>query len=96
MSGVQSVWNSITVGVPQGSIIGPLLFLLFLNDIVHDTGLSIRLFTDDTILYIMAEDPNVAAELFNTDLEKIAEWALKWLVKFIPSKTESLLISQKN
>ena len=95
MSGVQSAWNFISAGVPQGSILGPLLFLLFINDIVHDIGSSIRLFADDTSLYIIIEDPNVAAELLNADLEKIAEWELKWLVKFNPLKTESLLISRK-
>ena len=80
MSGVQSAWNFISAGVPQGSILGPLLFLLFINNIVLDIGSSIRLFADDTSLYIIVEDPNVAAELLNADLEKIAEWALKWLV----------------
>ena len=95
MSGVQSAWNFITAGVPQGSILGPLLFLLLINDIVHDIGSSIRLFADDTSLYIIVDDPIVAAELLNADLEKIAEWALKWLVKFNPLKTESLLISRK-
>ena len=48
MSDVQSARNFIAAGVPQGSILGPLLFLLFINDIVHDIGLSIRLFADDT------------------------------------------------
>ena len=58
-------------------------------------GSSIRLFADDTSLYIIVEDPIVAVELLNADLEKIAEWALKWLVKFNPLKAESLLISRK-
>ena len=52
-------------------------------------------FADDTSLYIIVEDPSVAAKLLNADLEKIAEWALNWLVKFNPLKTESLLISRK-
>ena len=90
-----SAWNFISAGVPQGSILDPLLFLLFINDIVHDIGSSLRLFADDTSLYIIGEDPNVAAKLLNADLEKIAEWALKWLVKLNPLKTESLLISRK-
>ena len=95
MSGVQSAWNFISAGVPQSSILGPLLFLLFINDIVLDIGSSTRRFADDTSLYIIVEDPSVAAELLNADLEKIAEWALKWLVKFNPLKTESLLIPRK-
>ena len=52
-------------------------------------------FADDTSPYIIAEDPIVAAELLKSDLEKIAEWALKWLVKFNLLKTESILISRK-
>ena len=88
MSGAQSAWNFISAGVPQGSILGPLLFHLFINDIVNDIGSSIRLFADDTSLYIIVEDPNVAAELINADLEKIAELALKWLVKCNPLKTD--------
>ena len=52
MSGVQSAWNFISAGVLQGSILGPLLFLLFINDIVHVIGSSIRLCADDTSRYI--------------------------------------------
>ena len=96
MSGVQSAWNFIIAGEPQGSILGLLLFLLFINDIVYDIGSSTRLFADDTSLYIIVEDPSAAAELLIADLEKIADWALKWLVKFYPLKTESLLISRKS
>ena len=92
---MESAWNFIRAGVPQGSILGPLLFLLFINDIVTDIGSNIRLFADDTSLFIIVENPDMAAELLNMDLEKIMEWAKRWLVTFNPTKTESLLISRK-
>ena len=55
----------------SGSILGPLLFLLFINDIVTYIGSNIRLFADDTSLLIIVENPDTAAELLNLDLEKI-------------------------
>ena len=67
---MESAWNFIRAGVPQGSILGPLLFLLFINDIVIDIGSNIRLFADDTSLFIIVENPDMAAELLNMDLEK--------------------------
>ena len=66
-----SSWTSAKAGVPQGSIFGHLLFLLYINDIVEDIDSSIRLFADDTSLYIIVYDPIQAAELINLDLAKI-------------------------
>ena len=70
-------------------------FLLYINDIVVDIRSSIRLFADDTSLYIIVDNPDHAAQLLNEDLEKITTWAETWLVKFNPDETESLLISRK-
>ena len=67
---LESAWNFIQAGVPQGSILEPLLFLLFINDIVTDIGSNIRLFADDNSLFIIVENPDMAAELLNMDLEK--------------------------
>ena len=80
---------------PTRVYFGPLPFLLYINDIVADIGSNIRLFADDTSLFINVDNPITAAENVNTDLDKISQWAATWLVTFNPNKTEALLFSRK-
>ena len=82
-------------GVPQGSILGPLLFIMFINDIVKEIHSNKRLFADDTSLVIIVDFPDSAAQILNVDLERLYEWAVQWLVRFNPNKTESLLFFRK-
>ena len=95
LNGTCSGWAYVKAGVPQGSIMGPLLFLIYINDIVNEIHSNIRLFADDTSLYIIVENPQIAATILNTDLGIITRWASDWLVDFNPSKTVSMTVSRK-
>ena len=95
INGESSNWSPIRAGVPQGSILGPLLFLIYINDIAKDIGSAIRLFADDTSLYIFVDSPETAAGITNTDLSKMSNCAIDWLVRFNTNKTISMLISRK-
>ena len=62
------------------------MFLIYINDIVNDIRSTIRLFADDTSLYIIVDSPDNASNTLNQDLVKISSWADKWLVLFNPKK----------
>ena len=86
----------INAGVPQGSVLGPLLFLVYVNDI-SDNLLSIsRLFADDTSLACSASHVPDIEGIINHDLQMICQWAERWLVSFNPSKTVAMLFTTKN
>ena len=75
-----SDWLSINAGVPQVSILALLLFKIVINDIVQDIDAQIKLFADDTNLYLVVDDPIETAKTLNGDLDKIHIWSEKWLV----------------
>ena len=57
---------------------------MFINDIVKEIHSNIRLFADDTSLYIVVNFPDSVAQILNLDLERHYKWAVQWLVKFEP------------
>jgi len=82
--------------VPQGSVLGPLLFLIYINDITANIKSNIKLFADDTSLYVTIDGDAVEATAqLNEDLLQIGRWAENWIVKFNATKTKALTISLK-
>ena len=91
----QSEYLKVEAGVPQGSILGPLFFLIYINDLVNEINSNLQLFADDTSMYLVVGCPVNVATYLNADLEKIVLWAKQWLVTFNPNKTVSMIISRK-
>lgn len=85
---------SVDSGVPQGSVLGPSLFLYYINDISQQIHSNIRLFADDTICYIVINSLG-DAQLLQDDLTKLGDWATKWRMKFHPDKCNVLTVSTK-
>ena len=90
IKGDQSDYLRIPAGVPQGSVLGPLLFLIYINDITNDVQSNVKLFADDTSMSLSDNDAVVRTDIMNSDLQKINSWAEKWKVKFSEEKTELL------
>ena len=95
IKGKISSYKTVFSGVPQGSVLGPLLFLVYINDIVKDIESQVKLFADDTSMYLRLNDGVRRAEILNSDIKKILTWSRIWKVNFNPSKTELLTLSNQ-
>ena len=85
----------VTSGVPQGSILGPILFLVYIDDMPKYTQHStIRLFADDTIMYLSITNMDDCQRL-QEDLKRLEEWEKEWLMEFHPAKCHVLWITRK-
>ena len=75
LNGQTSEWRKIMSGIPQGSVLGPLLFLIYINDLLDGISSLCKIFADDTSLFSKVYDIHKSASNLNDDLEKISYWA---------------------
>ena len=79
-----SWWSSVLTGVPQGSILGPFFFLIYINDLPENLQSTVKLFADDKSLFSTMYEPNISASQLESDLKKNSHWAYKWKMNFNP------------
>ena len=84
LNGQSSSWLDVNAGVPQGSVLGPLLFLIYINDLPENLVSVSKLFADDTSLFSTVFDIQKSSEDLNRDLSTIHNWAFQWKMVFNP------------
>ena len=78
LNGQASSWAGVKAVVPQGSILGPLFFLIYISDLSKNLKSTVKCFADDTSIFHVVKDLNTSAEILNQDLTRILEWAYRW------------------
>ena len=98
LNGQCSSWSSVLAGVLQGSILGSLLFLIYINDLPENLQSTVKLFADDTPLFSTMYEPNISASQLESDLKKNYHYAYKWKMNFNPdlsNQTQEVMFSRK-
>ena len=95
VNGVKSDWAPVVSGVPQGTVLGPLLFSLYINDITADKKSEIRLFADDCVCYREIKDKEDTLKL-QRDIDRLANWARKWGMRFQPVICNMMQLTRKH
>ena len=94
VNGAKSDWAPVLSSVPQGTVLGPLLFSLYINDISTDIDSEIRLFADDCVCYWEIKATEATLKL-HKDIDQLGCWARKWGMRFQPVKCSMMQITRK-
>ena len=96
VEGMASSPKPVLSGVPQGTVLGPLLFLVYINDINEglSQGTKIKLFADDSLLYRTIKTP-LDAKILQDDLNTLQKWEINWKMEFHPGKCQLLRVTNK-
>ena len=98
LNGQTSSWRPILAVVTQGSILGPLLFLIYINELPNELKSNGKLFADDTSYFTIVKDENECVNVLNNDLLLISKWAFNWKMLFNPDPNkpaQKVLFSKK-
>ena len=95
VKGVKSDWAPVVSGIQQGTVLGPLLFSLHINDIMSDIESEIRLFADDCVCYREIKDIEDTLKL-QKDIDRLGIWARKWGMRFQPVKCNMVQLTKKH
>ena len=99
LNGVTSTWKPIKSGVPQGSVLGPLLFLFFINDLPDNLICNPKFFADDVSLNAVMYDNDICIKHLKDDLNRLHEWSVKWKMLFNPEPSkpaEEVIFTNRN
>ena len=94
LNGRESDTVDVSSGVPQGTVLGPLLFLVYINDLPDCVNATARLFADDSALYRVIDSVEDAQSL-QQDLDRLQLWEAKWSMEFNPDKCEVIRVTNK-
>ena len=96
VDGGVSGWSDVVSGVPQGSVLGPILYVLYTSDLSHVVDSQVYCYADNTTLVAPVQHPSLRAavgDVLNDDLAKIVYCCERWDMKLNPRKSKSLLVS---
>lgn len=85
---------SVNAGVPQGSVLGPLLFLIYVNDVAQNMLSFCRLYADDNSIQYADKNLQNIENVLNHDLKILEKWSDDWLLKFNPNKTKAVFFNK--
>ena len=81
VNGDASEWVPVSSSVPQGTVLGPLLILIYINDITEGFSSELRLFADDCLLYRIIKSTH-DCEILQQDLDRLVRWSERWIMRF--------------
>ena len=95
VEGELSCWANVKSGIPQGSVLGPILFVIFINDMPNTIRSFCQLFADDAKIFRNIKSPS-DSDCLQEDIDKLTEWSIRWQLPFNESKCKSMHIGYKN